>query len=262
MAVVRNGHASVRNGAHGRPDVAQKAAMTRRLHVLGAIVLGVACTETRSPVAPSSPAAASSSAAPVTFTLTGVVYEATAAGRRPLARVGLDVSVEYQSWPPRVFSDATGRYRVPNTSLSGPLKIIAEIAGYKQPCRVAVVQTDADQDLYLVPDDTLSTTGMPASLPLAGAMLTGHVFERSPEGIQRLPGASIVLDFSGGLGWGPVASTVTDATGGYVLCNMGSPVLGIYAYVSKPGYRPAYLLVRPGQTGSFEIELERQSTAD
>ena len=133
--------------------------------------------------------------------------------------------------------------------------------GYKQPCRVAVMRTDADHDLYLVPDDTLSTTGIPASLPLAGPMLTGHVFERSPEGIQRLPGASIVLDFSGGMGWGPVANTVTDATGGYVLCNLSTPVLGIYAYVTKPGYKPAYVLVTPGQTGSFEIELERQSAA-
>ena len=235
--------------------------MTQRLHILGAIVLGVACNETRSPVAPSSPAPVSSPSAPVSFTLTGVVYEATTAGRRPLAGVGLDVSVEYQSWPPKVFSDTTGRYRVPNMLVSGSLKIIAEMPGYKQPCRVAVMQTDADQDLYLVPDDTLSTTGIPASLPLAGPMLAGHVFERSPEGIQRLPGASIVLDFSGGSGWGPVASTVTDATGGYVLCNMGSPVLGIYAYVSKPGYKPAYVPVNPVQTVSLEIELERLSGA-
>ena len=186
----------------GAPGMGREESMTRRLHALGAIVLCVACNETRSPVAPSSPAPASSPLAPVTFTLTGVVYEATAGGRRPLAGVGLDISVEYQSWPPRVFSDATGRYRVPNTSPSGSLKVTAEMPGYKQPCRVAVMHTDADQDLYLVPDDTLSTTGIPASLPLAAPMLTGHVFERSPEGIQRLSGASIVVDFSGGMGWG------------------------------------------------------------
>ena len=119
--------------------------MARRLSVLGAIVLAVACNETRSPVAPSSPAPGSSPPAPVSFTLTGVVYEATAAGRRPLSGVGLDVSVEYQSWPPNVFSDSTGRYRVPNTSIGGPLQIIADMPGYKQPCRVAVRQPDTDR---------------------------------------------------------------------------------------------------------------------
>ena len=65
------------------------------------------------------------------------------------------------------------------------------------------------------------------------------------------------------MGWGPAASTVTDATGRYVLCNVGTPVLGfgIYAYASKPGYKPAYAPVTPAQTVSLEIELERQSGA-
>ena len=60
---------------------------------------------------------------------------------------------------------------------------------------------------------------------------------------------------------GPVASTLTDGTGRYVLCNLVTPDLGIYAYVTKPGYKPAYVPVTPAQTVSFEIELERQSGA-
>ena len=234
--------------------------MTVRLSVLGVVLLAAACggdsTRPVAPVAPSTPTAAPSPA-PTSTTVTGIVYESTADGRRPLAGVAIDISVEYQSWPAQTSSAADGRYAW--NGFASSHKLIAEKAGYSQPCRVPIVATSADQDVYLVSDDTLSTTGIPSSMPIVHPTLTGRVFERTPDGTRPIARASVVLDFTGGMGWAPSASTVTDAAGGYLLCNVvDSTGFGWYAWVTKAGYYEAYVPVILDRNGGFDVELVRR----
>jgi hypothetical protein len=234
--------------------------MTSRLNALAAVVLlATACGETRPPFEPSP-----SPSAPITpppldiLAVTGVVYESTDAGRRPLADVAIDISVEYQSWPTTTRTDADGRYKQILASNPVKLKLIAEKSGYSQPCRVPIAYTSIDQDVYLVSNETLSTTGVPSSMPIIQPTLTGLVFERTPQGMQPIAGARVVLDFTGGMGWAPSATTNTDAAGRYLLCNVvDSTGLGLYALVSKTGYADRYIPVIGASTGSFDVELQR-----
>ena len=142
---------------------------------------------------------------------------------------------------------------------SGPLKLIAEKPGYSQPCRVPIADTNVDQDVYLVSNDTLSIIGVPSSMPIAQPTLTGLVFELTPQGIEPIAGAHVVLDFTGGMGWAPSATTNTDAAGRYLLCNVVDIICGSgwYALVSKPGYGELYVPVPRASTGSFDVELRR-----
>ena len=227
--------------------------MGRAPALLTVIALAAACSESRRmPSAPSPMPTASPVPLPPSD-VTGIVYEMTSAGARPLAGVGIDMSPEYQSWPPTVMTDAEGRYSVPGM---GGGKLVAEKTGYSQPCRVPV--TGREHDIYLVPNDFLSTAGMPASFPVVAPVLDGSVFEQTPEGRQPIAGASIILDFTGGDGWAPSARTTTDALGRYLLCNVVDiNHLGIAALVSKAGYRGAILPVTVRPPGTFDIELRR-----
>ena len=234
--------------------------MTSRLNVLAAVVLlATACGDTRPSVEPSPNPSPPITPPPVgSVSVTGVVYESIGAGRRPLGDVAIDISVEYQSWPATIRTDADGRYSQIVSRGSGPLKLIAEKPGYSQPCRVPIADTNGDQDVYLVSNDTLSITGVPSSMPIAQPTLTGLVFERTPQGIKPVAGAHVVLDFTGGMGWTPSATTNTDAAGRYLLCNVVDITgFGLYALVSKPGYGQLYVPVHRASTGSFDVELRR-----
>jgi hypothetical protein len=235
---------------------------TPRTQKVGAIlltcVLAVACDgPTRPTPIPPQP-----SPPPITnptreFTLSGTVFEATASGLTPLVGVGIDVSPDYQSHSPRIFSDAEGRYQVSVTSQT--VKLVGEKEGYGQPCRVTIApQADSVVNLYLVSNATLSTTGVPGSMPVLQPTLSGIVYERTPDGNRPLPGASVIGDFSGGLGWGPSARTVSDATGRYLLCGVADSVLGLYLYVQKPGFQRAYLPADCCTGRTFDVELTRE----
>jgi hypothetical protein len=89
-------------------------------------------------------------------------------------------------------------------------------------------------------------------------VLDGYVFEQTPHGQQPISGASVILDFTGGMGWAPSARTVSDARGHYVLCNVVDVGFGFYAFVTRPGYREAFVQVTVRAPGTFDIELQRQ----
>jgi len=222
---------------------------------IGIVVAGLGCGEL-----PSSPTATSevqraSPIIPVIATLNGIVYEVSGDSRRPLASVGLDISVEYQSWPPATFTDGEGRFTVQNV---GPdLKIAATKSGYSQPCRVAVRTPTERHEVYLVADEVLSTTGTPSAMPITGPVLAGRVFERTAAGELPVSGASITLDFTGGMGWAPSATTVSDATRHYLLCNVvDSTGFGFAVLVKKAGYADVFTGVT--RLSAFDIELGRR----
>ena len=76
----------------------------------------------------------------------------------------------------------------------------AEKVGYGQPCRTLLAGTTVD--LHVVSDALLSTSGIPASLPITQPTLSGRIVEQTPQGLQPVAGARVTGDFSGGLGWG------------------------------------------------------------
>jgi hypothetical protein len=230
------------------------------LITLGVLPFAFGCGETRPlPLAPSPPPSSANPPPAHPATVTGVVYDSSAGGRLPLPDVAIDISVEYQSWPSSIRTDLHGRYTAPDQS--GPRKLVAEKPGYSQPCRVPITSTDKDQDVYLVSDALLSTTGVPGSLPIVQPVLTGRVFRRTELGELPIAGASVVLDFSGGMGWAPSARTMTDASGRYLLCNAVDVGFGFYALVSKPGYITTYVFVTVQPPGTFDIELSPQSSS-
>ncbi len=219
------------------------------------ILTALGCRESpSSPIAPSEVPTASP-VTPVISTLNGIVYEVSVDSRRPLASVGLDISVEYQSWPPATFTDSEGRFTARNV---GPgLKIAATKTGHSQPCRVQVRTQTAPHEVYLVADEVLSTTGIPPAMPVTGPVLTGRVFERTAAGELPVSGAFITLDFSGGMGWAPSATTVSDATGHYLLCNVeDSTGFGFAVLVRKEGYVGIFTNVT--RLPTFDIELRRR----
>ena len=189
--------------------------------------------------------------------LSGTVYAASASGREPLAGAGIDVSAEFQSQSPFTFSDANGRFSF--DALAGVrLKIVAGKPGFSQPCRVPVNTGTLDHEVYLVSDATLSTAGVPSTMPLRDPVLRGRVVEQTGEGPRPVAGAAVVGDFSGGMGWSPSATTKTDADGRYLLCNadVTASGLGLMLWVTKSGYGDASIDVPNGQI-NVDIELKR-----
>ena len=221
--------------------------------LLAAIVFTLGC-EDRTPVAPSLSPAAGSPALPAVFTLTGTVYESTRDGRRPVAGLPLDISVDYQSRSPVTTTDAEGHYRFTGSS-SEKLNVRVEKEGYSQPCRSAVPLTaDSVMDVYVVANATLSADGVPASMPVIQPTLSGTVFERAAEGVRPLQGVKLTADFSAGLGWGPSAATVTDAAGRYLLCGVDG-VMGLELWIQRPGQPNRSVPVDIRTTTRLDIEL-------
>ena len=94
-------------------------------------------------------------------------------------------------------------------------------------------------------------------MPVTGPVLSGRVFERTAAGALPVSGAFITLDFTGGMGWAPSATTVSDATGRYWLCNVeDSTVLGLAVLVKKEGYGEIFTGVK--SLSAFDIELRRR----
>jgi hypothetical protein len=183
-----------------------------------------------------------------------MVYESTPDGPRPFAGVPLDISVDFQSWPPKSTSDTQGRYSVSGLTAQ-KLKVRAEKSGYSQPCRSAITLTaDATLDVYLVADSTLARNGVPDSMPRAQPTLSGIAFERTAQGVEPIAGVRVIGDFSGGLGWAPSATTITDAKGRYLLCGVESD-LGLELIAQREGHTPVTVPVNLRTTTELDIQL-------
>jgi hypothetical protein len=225
---------------------------------LGFAIFTIACDDA-TPIRPSSVRPPPSQTAQLSSgaRLSGVVYEATTEGLRPLAGVPLDISVEYQAWPPLTTSDGAGRYSVSGLS-TGNLKVRAEMQGYSQPCRAAIALTgDGTLDVFLVSDVALSTKGAPGSMPIAQPIMSGTVNERTSRGLLPLVGVRLTADFSAGFGWAPSATTLSDSAGRYVLCGVTNVGHGVVMIAGKQGYVGVSLPVT-SPDASFDIELVRR----
>ena len=225
-----------------------------------AAVAALACHD-KVPTAPAVPNSENplSSLIPTSlFTLSGVVYESTADGVRPLAGVPLDVSVEYQQWPPKVTSDNEGGYAV--ILRRGQFKVVAEKAGFVQPCRANIdLQQNSALDIFLVSNELLAKRGIPSSLPIIEPTISGLVFELTASGVKPVAGALVVIDFTAGLGWAASATTVSGPDGRFLLCNVTDVGFGIGISASlSPALRSDFMYLSSPFPKIIDIEVTRR----
>jgi hypothetical protein len=149
-----------------------------------------------------------------------------------------------------VDTDQNGRYTVQVTVFPRTRVFVAGAglhAAGEQPCLAsALVDKDTTIDVEVFPTGSSSTPPQ-----VAGPMITGFVYETTPQGRNPLRGVGAWLEVGTGDSF-PVARTQTDDAGRFFFCRVNAPVgMGVSSY--KEWFRSI-----PG-TGdlSFEIELKR-----
>jgi hypothetical protein len=172
----------------------------------------------------------------------------------------LDISVEYQSHTPTRATDADGRYEVTLPSNLDPITVKVEYPGYSQPCVARVASAvDTVLDIFVVRDSVAGEGSLPESFPLKPLTVSGVVFEQTENGREPVAGARVVADYSGGMGWGPAARTITDRAGRFTLCGLQvqGPPFGIEIFASRQGFAFGFSILAPNAT-STDVELRRQ----
>lgn len=225
--------------------------MLHRLSV--AIVIGLSllaisgCSERGS--IPSAPSPASS------FNLSGAVLETTPAGSRPAGSLPLWVRVQTTtSWGHfgSTSSDEQGRYSVSNLP-RGTVFLEAAWSSYRQPCFASIeLRSDAVLDVEVISEATLLSSGPSSLRTISGRMVSGVVFERTPNGDRPVAGASLQAWVGD---WLYGASTSTDTSGRYLLCRVPRD-LPVSLYTDKAGYAQHTSEVSPGGDTIVDIQLE------
>lgn len=228
------------------------------------------CDNSTPPSAATSPTSPSLSV-PQSYVVSGTVSETVDGISRPVAGRKVDVYMSgicEQIIPGRdcarekaevVDTDQNGRYtfqvQVPDSRPLSP-KPLVYVTGSglhalgQQPCLASArVDKETSIDVQVFPLGSSSTPP-----PAAGPMITGFVYETTPQGRNPLRGVWAWLD----VGWADsylVARTQTDDAGRFFFCRVNAPVqMG----VGVSGYQDWPKQSIPG-TGDmfFEIELRR-----
>ena len=187
--------------------------------------------------------------APLSYVVSGIASETVDGVSRPLAgrTVHLWISQPDRGWAQSSTTDHNGRYtaQVP--------RALVFVSGWhppdqEQPClATAAVDEDTTIDVQFVPAGRSLTP--PAA---ASPMITGLVYETTPQGRKPLRGVYVELD-----AWidVPVALTQTDDAGRFFLCRVNA---GVVMSVGAPFKHQPWSQSIPG-TGDmfFEIELKR-----
>ena len=157
-----------------------------------------------------------------------------------------------------VETDQNGRYRLQVTVFPKTLVFVAgaglHAAGQQSCLASALVDQDTVIDVQVFP--TFSSSTPP---PAAGPMITGLVYETTPQGRNPLRGVWAWLQVGLADSW-PVARIQTDEAGRFFFCRVNAPVQMVvsgYQEMVVSGY-PGGAISIPG-TGDmfFEVELRR-----
>ena len=199
------------------------------------------------------PASPSPPSQPVSHVLSGTVFETVNGVAHAVADQYLALFIqETEGLPPGIglrtsvqslHTDSAGRYtaHVPKSNV-----FVSASWGKRQPC-VASVGVDRDTTL----DVQVFPAGSVASSTAGKQMITGSVYETTPNGRMPIQGADVWLDlFSDAY----VANTETDAAGRFSFCGVWTTVR---LDVSREGYQGQSAFFVPGDVRSFEFELKR-----
>lgn len=202
------------------------------------ILATVACGAGAPPAGPTTP----TTSTPLSYTLSGEVFENVAGTKQPVAGAGIYLwgvpcaivlpGHNCITWYGAVtghdpVSDGDGRYVAPDVPLR-QVSIIVGKAGYVQPCAATGYAQNAGVDVELVSMASLNTAS-PLPLMTNGVRVVGTVFEMTPDGARGVAGAFVDVETEPDLA---VATTMTDLTGHFTMCNVFSGSL----YVGKAGY--------------------------
>ena len=197
------------------------------------------------PPAPSAPTPTA-----VTRTITGTLWVHSAGGgvEPGRGRTVVPVLETQQGWSVQnpITLDNEGRYTL--TALAA-MRLLIGARDYYQPCAATVEPGgDATIDLHIVEDVARLGSNLPAALQGRPPTLSGRVFELTPAGEVPVVGARVTVtdgDFT------TVASTLSDASGRYVLC--GVPQSSRLSLVAEgPGYLSD---VVPGLAGRTQLDI-------
>ena len=219
--------------------------MFRRLLAVSLLAWLAGCNNSM-PTSPANP----SPSTPLSYVVSGVVSETVDGVSRPLAgrTVHLWISQPGTGWAQSSTTDQNGRYtaQVPRARVF--------VSGWhppdqEQPCLAsAVVDKDTTIDLQFVPAGR-SLTPPPAASP----MITGLVYETTPQGRNPLRDVYVGLDASIDV---PVALTQTDDAGRFFLCRVNAPVV-LSVGVDPNRHQPWSQSIPGNGDMFFEIELRR-----
>jgi hypothetical protein len=193
---------------------------------------------------PTSPTAAVAE----TYSVSGVVSKTVNGISRPVAhrQVHLWIQVSNGGFTRVVATDASGRF----TTDLPPGRVFANAMhppDEHQPCLAgAVVNRDTTIDVQLLPID-----GPSAPPSAASPLITGFVYESTPEGRKPLRDIHISVDAANDV-W--VAYTKTDDEGRFFLCRVNAPVQMV---VSGNGYQDRWQSIPGTDDMQLEIELRR-----
>jgi hypothetical protein len=197
---------------------------------------------------PTSPTDASLPAT-MSYTVSGILSETVDGISRPLAGRQVFVRIEHpnEARTLSVTTDQNGRY-----SAQVPRARVFVSAWHppdqQQPCLAsAAIDKDTTLDVEVVPVRSSPTP------PAAGSpLITGYVYERTPQGRNPLRGVHVSVDASTDV-W--VAYTQTDDTGRFFLCRVNTPVQMVVS--SGNGHQDWWQSI-PGITDMvLDIELIR-----
>jgi hypothetical protein len=197
---------------------------------------------------PTSPTGASPPA-PVSYMVSGILSETVNGISRtlPARQVFIRIEQPNRSWTQSVTTDQSGRYvaQVPKARV---FLSAWHPPDQQQPCLAsAVIERDTTIDVEVVP---VRSSAMPP--PAASPLITGFVYETTPQGRNPLPGVHVSVDASSDV-W--VAYTQTDDGGRFFLCRVNTPVQMVVS--AGNGYQDWWQSI-PGTTDMvLEIELRR-----
>jgi hypothetical protein len=203
---------------------------------------------------PTSPASPSPPLQPASFVLSGVVAENANGTSRPVADQFLALFIqETEGLPPGislrgsvqyVTTDHDGRY---TASVPRGRVFVSAVWGKQQPC---VASASVNRDTVL---DVEVFSGSSVAPPTAaGPMITGLVYETTPQGRKPLRSAAAWLDlFSDAY----IAATVTDADGRFYFCRVNDSVR---MDVDAEGYQAQSQFIQGAKDMFLEIELKRR----
>ena len=238
--------------------------ITRRLLLAPSLASLIGCSDAV-PTLPASP-----SPSPWTSVVSGTVYEEVDGSSRPVANRNVDIYVNGPtcvSGQPSpclseradvVVTDQNGRYTAVVTVLP-KTRVFVTGAGLhapdQQPCLASeLVENDTIIDAQIVPTEHSVTPP-----PDAGPMITGFVYETTPQGRNPLRRVWAWLEVGLADSF-PIARIQTDDAGRFFFCRVNAPVRMVvsgYQDMVASGYRGGTQFIPGTSDMFFEIELKR-----
>ncbi len=203
--------------------MANVTSITALATALASAALSVSCGENAA-----SPLIGPTESVPQTASLSGLVFEGTPQGDRPLGGVRLEIHTLSAPFLGFVSSDADGRYVLANIPRGTTVALALDSApiALEQPCVASTtVQTDTVLDVEL-------GKAHPSARLSRSPIVSGMIFENTPAGRQPIPNALVAYLWGCTEGIGE-AWTRSDANGRYEICRV--PRAGCLDVVTRDG---------------------------